>query len=218
GGSTMMGTKAQLFTPVSALSLDELVPPDHFYRHVDRVLDLAFVRDLVQDRYAAGMGRPSVDPVVFFKLQLVLFFEGLRSERQLMRVVADRLSLRWYLGYDLTEALPDHSSLTRIRDRYGLDAFRRFFAAVLEQCVAGGLVWGKDLFAASTKVDADAPLDSLQTRFAVEAHLATLFAASATEAGDAERGTGPSVAAEGPDSPGDVPQPLPIALSEQARG
>jgi hypothetical protein len=59
-----------------------------------------------------------VDPVVFFKLQLVMFFEDLRSERQLMRAVADRLSLRWYLGYDLHEPLPDHSSLTRIRERF----------------------------------------------------------------------------------------------------
>jgi transposase len=98
------------------------------------------VRDLVHGSYA-GIGRPSVDPVVFFKLQLILFFEGLRSERQLMRVVADRLSLRWYLGYDLTEPLPDHSSLTRIRDRYGLDIFRRFFETITEQCVAAGLVW-----------------------------------------------------------------------------
>ena len=72
-------------------------PPDHFYRHLERTLDLAFVRDLVRETYA-GIGRPSIDPVVFFKLQLILFFEGLRSERQLMRVVADRLSLRWYLG------------------------------------------------------------------------------------------------------------------------
>jgi hypothetical protein len=63
----MMGMKARLFTPVPAVSLDALVPADHFYRHVERVLDLAFVRDLVQDRYAAGVGRPSVDPVVFFK-------------------------------------------------------------------------------------------------------------------------------------------------------
>src|SRR5262249_23556799 len=101
GGSTMMGTKARLFTPISPLSLDELVPVDHFYRHVDRVLDLAFVRDLVQDRYAAGMGRPSVDPVVFFRLQLVMFFEGIRSERQLMRLAADRLSVRWFLGFNL---------------------------------------------------------------------------------------------------------------------
>ena len=88
-------------------------------------------------------GRPSIDPVVFFKLQLILFFEGLRSERQLMRVVADRLSLRWYLGYDLTEPLPDHSSLTRIRERYGLEVFRRFFEAIVEQCLAGGLGLGR---------------------------------------------------------------------------
>ena len=63
--------------------------------------------------------------MVFFKLQLVMFFEGIRSERQLMEVVADRLSLRWYLGYDLHEPLPDHSSLTRIRERFGLAVLRR---------------------------------------------------------------------------------------------
>jgi hypothetical protein len=89
----MMGTKARIFTPVRAISLDELVPADHFYRYLDRVLDLSFVRDLVQDYYAP-CGRPSVDPMVFFKLQLVMFFEGVRSERLLMRLVADRLSVR----------------------------------------------------------------------------------------------------------------------------
>jgi transposase len=55
--------------------------------------------------------------VVFFKLQLVLYLEGLRSERQLMRLVADRLSVRWYIGYGLDKTLPDHSTLTRIRER-----------------------------------------------------------------------------------------------------
>ena len=120
----------QLDDPI-LVSLEQLVPPDHFYRHLERALDLAFVRDLVRDAYA-DIGRPSIDPVVFFKLQLFLFFEGLRSERQLLRVVADRLSLRWYVGYSLTETLPDHSSLTRIRERYGLEIFRRFFEAVVE--------------------------------------------------------------------------------------
>jgi transposase len=110
--------------------LEDLVPPDHFSRHLERTLDLGFVRDLVRGAYA-GIGRPAIDPVVFFKLRLVRFFEGLRSERQLMRVVADRLSLRWYLGDDLTEPLPDHSSLTRIRERYGLAVFRRVFEAVV---------------------------------------------------------------------------------------
>ena len=100
----------RLDTPIR-VSIEELVPQDHFDRHLERGLDPAFVRDLVQETYASG-GRPSIDPAVFFKLHLILFFEGLRSERQLMRVVADRLSLRWYLGYDFPEALPDHSSLT----------------------------------------------------------------------------------------------------------
>ena len=112
----MMGHKERAFGPLPPLTLEDLVPADNFYRHLERSLDLGFVRDLVREAYA-DIGRPSIDPVVFFKLQLILFFEGLRSERQLMQVVADRLSVRWYLGYDLSESLPDHSSLSRIRER-----------------------------------------------------------------------------------------------------
>src|SRR6185503_21162338 len=171
---TMMGTKARDFAPLPPVSLEDLVPPDHFYRHLERTLDLSFVRDLVRDAYADS-GRPSIDPVVFFRLQLVMFFEGLRSERQLMQVVADRLSLRWYLGYDLAEPLPDHSSLSRIRERYGLAVFRRFFEAIVEQCREAGLVWGKELYFDATQVKATASLDSIAPRFAVEAHLDELF-------------------------------------------
>src|SRR3712207_93982 len=127
------------------VSLDDLVPRDSFYRHLDAKLDLSFLRDWVADCYAER-GRPSIDPVIFFKLQLVMFFEGIRSERQLMRVVADRLSVRWYLGYDFDEPLPDHSSLTRIRTRLGLPIFQRFFEHVIELCRAAGLVWGEELF------------------------------------------------------------------------
>jgi len=207
----MMGTKPRAFAPLPPVSLEELVPADHVYRHLERTLDLGFVRDLVREAYA-GIGRPSVDPVVFFKLQLVLFFEGLRSERQLMRVVADRLSLRWYLGYDLTEDLPDHSSLTRIRDRYGLDRFRRFFEAITEQCVAAGLVWGRELYVDSTKVEANAALDSLHPRFAVEAHLTRLFAAS----GEDET-PGPTADTPEQNQVVGAPVPLPVTLTEAAR-
>src|SRR5215213_3479621 len=107
----MMGKKEQDFAALLPVTLEDLVPPDSFYRHLDRSLDLGFVRELVREAYA-DIGRPSIDPVVFFKLQLILFFEGIRSERQLMHVVADRLILRWYLSYDLNEPLPDRSSLT----------------------------------------------------------------------------------------------------------
>jgi transposase len=87
----MMGSKERSFAPLIHVSLEELVPPDHFYRHLERTLDLSFVREFVQETYASR-GRPSIDPVVFFKLQLVMFFEGIRSERQLMRHAADRAS------------------------------------------------------------------------------------------------------------------------------
>ncbi len=176
----MMGMKQRSFAPLVNVSLEELVPQDHFYRHLERSLDLSFVREFVQQTYAGG-GRPSIDPVVFFKLQLVMFFEGIRSERQLMRHAEDRLSVRWYLGYDLDESLPDHSSLTRIRTRYGVEVFRRFFEAIVDQCQQAGLVWGKELYADATKVQANAALSSMKPRFAVEAHLAVLFAQEADE-------------------------------------
>src|SRR5262249_28782472 len=139
----MMGSKGRAFAPLCNRSLEDLVPAGSFYRHLEAKLELGFVRDLVISTYKER-GRPSVDPVVFFKLQLVMFFEGIRSERELVRVAADRLSIRWYLGYDLDEELPDHSSLTRIRKRYGLVVFRRFFEAVVERCKEAGLVWGKE--------------------------------------------------------------------------
>jgi len=161
----MMGKKERHFAPLIHVSVEELVPQNHFYRHLEHTLDLSFVREFVHETYAVG-GRPSIDPVVFFKLQLVMFFEGLRSERQLMRHAADRLSVRWYVGYDLGEPLPDHSSLTRIRERYGVDIFRRFFDAIVEQCQQEKLVWGRELYIDSTQVNANADLDSLTPRFA----------------------------------------------------
>ena len=191
----------RLDAPIT-VSLEDLIPPDHFYRHLEAKLDLGFVREWVRELYAER-GRPSIDPVVFFKLQLVLFFEGLRSERQLMRVVADRLSLRWYLGYGLSESLPNHSSLTRIRERYGVEVFRRFFEAVVEQCLAAGLVWGKELFIDSTDVAANASINSLRPRFAVAAHLARL----SEEDDDGDDATGGA----------SEPAPLPVALTDAAR-
>src|SRR6266700_478799 len=223
---TMMGKKARSFAPLVQVSLEELVPQDHFYRHVERTFDLSFVRELVQETYAGG-GRPSIDPVVFFKLQLVMFFEGIRSERQLMRQMADRLSVLWYLGYDLGERLPDHSSLTRIRERYGVEVFRRFFDAIVEQCQQEKLVWGRELYIDSTQVNANADLDSLTPRFAVEAraamqaHLAALFspedAQPEQQAASEERGDTPQADATAPVASGSTPLSLPVVLSEAER-
>jgi transposase len=171
----MMGIKEREFRPLpDNLSLQELVSKDNFYRRLEGRIDLSFVRELVLDRYAA-VGRTSIDPVVFFRLQLVMFFEDIRSERQLMEIASDRLSIRWYLGYDLHEPLPDHSSLTRIRERYGLEIFRGFFEKIVQMCFEAGLVRGEELFFDSTKVNANADIDSLASRFLMETHLSGLF-------------------------------------------
>jgi len=182
-----MGIKVRSFAALPRdVSLEDLVPDDHFYRRLEARLDLSFVREMVAPLYAKG-GRPSVDPVVFFKLQIVLFCEDLRSERQLMGVVADRLSIRWYLGYDLYEPLPDHSTLTRIRERYGLEVFRAFFERIVQECVDAGLVWGEELFFDSTAVEANAANESVVARLAavetVEEHLGELFEGSPGETG-----------------------------------
>ena len=120
-----------------AVSLEDLVPADHFYRHLEAKLDLGFVREWTRELYAER-GRPSIDPVVFFKLQLVMFFEGIRSERKLIETASLNLAHRWYLGYALDEELPDHSSLTRIRQRLGVDIFQRFFEQVVDLCQEAG--------------------------------------------------------------------------------
>src|SRR5215213_9750733 len=170
-----------------------------------------------------GDGRPTLrqgrqaqrrDPVVFFKLQLVLFCEDLRSERQLMGVVADRLSVRWYLGYDLHEPLPDHSTLTRIRERYGLEVFRGFFERIVQMCVDAGLVWGEELFFDSTAVEANAANESVVARLAavdaVEEHLGELFEDSPGE-------TGPRPDEQHEDTPRPPDAALPMAGDEALR-
>jgi transposase len=176
-----------------AVSLEDLVPHDHFYRHLERSLDLGFVREWARELYAER-GRPSIDPVVFFKLQLVMFFEGIRSERKLVATASLNLAHRWYLGYALDEALPDHSSLTRIRQRLGVEIFERFFETVVDLCQEAGLIWGKELYVDATKVRANADIDSLVPRFYHEAktHVAELFAdeAAATAAGSGVPGAG----------------------------
>ena len=160
-----------------AVSLEDLIPTDHVYRHLETKLDLSFVRKWVRELYAER-GRPSIDPVVFFKLQLVMFFEGIRSERQLIAAASFNLAHRWYLGYALDEVLPDHSSLTRIRQRLGIETFQRFFEKVVDLCQEAGLVWGRELYVDATKVAANADLDSLVPRFYHDAktHVVELFA------------------------------------------
>ena len=94
-----------------------------------------------------------------------------------METVNVNLAHRWFIGYDLMEAVPDHSSLTKIRERYGLATFQQFFERIVERCIEAGLVWGEELYFDSTKVQANAAIDRLMPRVEWEAqqHLQKLF-------------------------------------------
>ena len=143
-----------------------------------------------------------------------MIFEGIRSERQLMETVHLHLAHRWYIGSDLGEPVPDHGSLTNIRDRYGLATFQRFFEHVVEVCVQAGLDWGKERYFDGTKVPANADIDTLVPRFAFEAkqHLRVLSAHGT--AGHQEDATEPATEPELPVdgvAPPPPPPPSPTA-------
>jgi transposase len=145
------------------LSLEMLVPEDEFYRQLEKAVDLSWIRRRVCDLYS-NVGRPSLDPEVFLKLQLIYYLEGLASERQLMRLVHDRLSLRRYIHYRLSEEVPDHSTLSKTRSLWGQGLLQEVFDYSVRLCQSAGMVAGLHLSGDKTIVQADASLDSMERR------------------------------------------------------
>jgi len=137
------------------------IPKRHFYERLEALIDLSFVRELTAPFYAETLGRPSLDPVVFFKCMLVGFFENIPADRALEFRLADSLVIRKYLGYGLDERTPDESTLRTTRHLLPEDLFRLVFLHVLAQCAQYGLVSGRALGLDSTTVDANASMDSL---------------------------------------------------------
>ena len=146
----------------ASIDLESFVAEDHFLRQIDRVLDLSFVRELTAARYADGKGRPSIDPEVFFRMQLVAYFNGITKDRRLCEEVHYNLAYRWFCRLSLADDVPDHSSLTRIRDRLGEEVFEAVFRRIVAQCQEKGLV-KEDcrVMTDATLIAADASLNSL---------------------------------------------------------
>src|SRR6478736_5505124 len=117
-------------------SLRQLVPDDYILARVDRVLDLSWLRAEVADLYCESNGRPGIDPEVALRLMLSGFLLGIVHDRRLMREAQVNIAIRWFIGYGLHETLPDHSSLTRIRQRWGAERFRRIFQRTVQACIA----------------------------------------------------------------------------------
>jgi len=153
-------------------SLRDLIPDDHVLVRVDRVLDLSWLRAEVAECSAAGSGHPGIDPEAAVRLMLAGLLLGIVHDRRLMREAVVNLAIRWFAGYGLTEALPDHSSLTRIRQRWGAERFRRIFTRSVEACMVAGIAKGEVVHTDSSLVRADVSWEAIARKHAeaVEAH------------------------------------------------
>jgi transposase len=143
-------------------SLEAFVPADDRLRRLNRVLDLRFVHDAVRDRYCQDNGRPSIDPEVVIRLFVLQAFEGIVSVRELMRQVHLNLAYRWFIGYEVTETVPDHSTLSRALDRLGDALFNELFSRSISQCQSAGLIDGGVVHLDATVIRAD--LDACRVR------------------------------------------------------
>ena len=152
----------QAYSSVSTvIDMESLVPTEHFLRRVNRLLNLSFLRELTKPFYCAGKGRPSIDPELFFRMVLVSYFYNIHSDRQLCEEIQYNLAYRLFCKIPLNQAIPDHSSLSRIRNRLGEEVFQHFFQRIVLLCQAHGLVKGQSLMTDATLIEANASLDSM---------------------------------------------------------
>jgi transposase len=154
----MQGHKQFTDKVVTRFRLSERVPPHNLYRRLSELLDWAFLRQQTRPVYSRT-GQPSLDPVVVFKLVLVGRLENIASDRRLVEHCALRLDILYFLGYEVDEDLPWHSTISRTRQLYPAAVFEHLFDHVFAQCVAAGLVAGDTQAVDSAPVKANASLD-----------------------------------------------------------
>jgi transposase len=144
------------------VSVEELVPKNHFLRKVDAVLDLSFVREAVAECYSASRGRPSVDPELALRMMLLgrLYDVG---DRELCDEIGMHVGMRWFCGMNLHDPVPDHSTLSKLKNERWAESgvFQRLFDEVIRQCSEAGLVSGRHLSGDGTQVRANASMQSL---------------------------------------------------------
>jgi len=140
------------------VTLESLVPEDHLLRQIDAFIDFEFIRDKVRHLYCIDNGRPATDPVVLFKLLFIGYLYGIRSERQLVKEVQVNVAYRWFLGFSLTDKIPDASTISQNRRRrfVGTPIYQEIFDAIVEQAQSTGLVGGRVLYTDSTHLKASA--------------------------------------------------------------
>jgi len=172
----MQGKKIYQEKLFNNFQLSDRVPEDNFYRRLKGVLDLQFLYCLTQEFYGSS-GQKSIDPLVFFKLCLVGYLENIISDRKLISHCSMRLDILYFIGYDIDEELPWHSTISRTRQLFPEAIFEKVFTTVLALCVEKGMVSGHTQAIDSAPVKANASMDSLELKVPaedLEAHLQKL--------------------------------------------
>src|SRR5438552_9954940 len=157
----MMGqhkSEPQLFN--YAVNLDKRLRANHPLRQVKAAIDFSFAREEVAHCYGRN-GNESVPPEVILKMMFLLFFDDIKSERELMEVIGERLDYLWFLDYGLDDQVPDHSVLSKARARWGKEVFESLFVRTVAQCVQAGLVDGNKLHVDASLIDANASKESV---------------------------------------------------------
>ena len=159
----MQGKKHYSEQLFKSFQLSQRVPEDNFYRLLKDLLNLQWLYKETK-KYYGTEGQQSIDPIVFFKLMLIGYLENLGSDRRIINTVSMRLDMLYFIGYDIDEALPWHSTLSRTRQLYGEELFKKLFREVLKQCIDKGMVSGRRQAMDSAPVKANASMGSLQKK------------------------------------------------------
>tara|TARA_B100000678_G_scaffold180836_1_gene151002 strand:+ start:281 stop:1858 length:1578 start_codon:yes stop_codon:yes gene_type:complete len=169
----MQGKKVYQEQLFNSFQLSERVPPTNFYRRLKDALNLDFLYELTRGFYGSS-GQKSIDPVVFFKLCLVGYLENIISDRKLIEHCSMRLDILYFIGYDIDEELPWHSTISRTRQLFPEEVFESVFTKVFSLCVEAGMVSGHTQAIDSAPVKANASMDSLELKVPeeeLESHL-----------------------------------------------
>jgi len=159
----MQGKKQLQPKMLYTITLEQLVPPDNFYRRLKKEIELSWLYKATE-KYYGHEGQESIDPVVFFKICLTGYINNINSDRRLAEYCADSLGIRLFLGYDIDEPLPWHSTISRTRQLYGEEVFKQLFEQVFEKCMQSGMIAGHTQALDGAFLKANASKDSLEIK------------------------------------------------------
>lgn len=145
-------------TQIQMISLEQLVPQDHLLRKIDKYIDFNFIYDLVEEKYSADNGRPSIDPVTLIKIPIIQYMFGIKSMRQTIKEIEVNVAYRWFLGLDFYDKVPHFSTFGKNYKRRfeGSDLFEQIFEHILLQCLKCNVINTDTIFVDATHVKAAA--------------------------------------------------------------